>query len=1441
MVGTVSAWADSSYSAVEADVAPDGTFELPGLNGTSYWILFRSADPLTAVSGWYATDDRTLVPQETMLDGVRVSAGADIVMRPVAPRVVSGTVQAPPAWDGALEDLDLTLHATTTAGRTSRTDVPVASDGSFRIGLAPHLTHRLRLDSGTDLVTGYWDRSGSTVRTFGEATVIDDTVDSVLLAPALLSTLHGRVAMPSGYTYAKGTLTVRASTWNDENWYPTGETAAVAADGTFSLADLPTGQGVLLWFADSRRQLVGGYVDGATGAVGADRDSLVTVVGHEVEIRTVLAASVRGTVVVPAGYDWSDSFKPYVELLDPDTDEEVGSVSLRDGGTGFTFRGLAPGAEYLLRLADGSGQLVAGYLTDAATGALSRKRSDAVVVRGDGPTLTLRPAVNLAISGRLVLPDGPAPAYENVTLRYADDGSWAGSRSTDANGRFRFTGLPSSGSYLLEYGATWSTTAVGGYYSATEPYLVTSVDRATPVRPGSSTVTLRARPSTSMSGRVVKPTGFTGSLEYTTVTAYSDGVDDGMHDVYAEVEKDGTFRIRGLDPTRFYTLGYNGSGLVRGFLGADGSWETSGSRAALVAPQSGVTLRPPLASRLTGRVQLPGGVTWSDVQLELGTENGRWINVSRTGAFVVPDLQPYETVRLTLEDRSGVVAGGWYVSDDTPLTRDSRRATAVPAGTGGLVLRPIRTTTLQGQVVLPEGVDAASVHVELIASAVDGEASVRDARAEVGADGGFVLRGLDPDVEYDLHVDEASGTLATGRVFASGRTVPSPTDASTMAPAELPRTIRLSRAGTIEVQVTLPGTAGITYSSPTVRAYDLSGNAVASSTARASGVALLTNLAQDGEYLVRLSGTGVGTGWYHGEGAPLVAGRSVATSVPGRGTISVVATDAASVTGRVAPSAVDDGSSSVVVVDTATGEIVASDYVDPGHSFVLGGLLPGEYLIGANLDDAWSWYAPTYYAAGSTGTVPRDSATVVSLEPRGKAAGVVLAADACVTWSGFIDEVVDDDEVATVRVWDDGLVVRTWDGDEGEDAFVLRGLAPGTYHVGLAIDAGPERRLDDVTFTSCDDVAGARLGAHPAVHAITEPKVTGTRRVGSTLKVTSGTWAPSPATVAYQWLRGGTPIPGATSATYRLTPSDLGRSVKARVTARLVGLREGVRVVGPWGEVERGVLGAGRVSLTGKAALGSTLTAAVTGWSGSTVTWRWERDGAPISGASSARYAITKADVGHQVRATATAVRYGYTPAVATSAARTPVFSFVALSPPKLSGTVAVGSRVTASRGTWSAAPKSVRYTWLRSGAPIAGATRATYAPVAADVGKKLAVRVTATLTGYPSASAVSTTSTVVAGTIKNVTRPTVTGTARVGATVRVSPGRWSVPGVTVRYQWLRDGRAIAGATKATYTARSADVRTRLSVRVTASKPGYRSAATTASTRAVTTPAAAYL
>jgi hypothetical protein len=86
---------------------------------------------------------------------------------------------------------------------------------------------------------------------------------------------------------------------------------------------------------------------------------------------------------------------------------------------------------------------------------------------------------------------------------------------------------------------------------------------------------------------------------------------------------------------------------------------------------------------------------------------------------------------------------------------------------------------------------------------------------------------------------------------------------------------------------------------------------------------------------------------------------------------------------------------------------------------------------------------------------------------------------------------------------------------------------------------------------------------------------------------------------------------------------------------------------------------------------------------------------------------------------------------------------------------------------------------------------------------------------------------------LRAIKSPVVRGTTRKGAILRSTSGRFNCKPTTLRYQWLRNGHAIGKATASTYHLKKADVRKRISVRVTATRSGTRVLATSARTKAV--------
>lgn len=156
---------------------------------------------------------------------------------------------------------------------------------------------------------------------------------------------------------------------------------------------------------------------------------------------------------------------------------------------------------------------------------------------------------------------------------------------------------------------------------------------------------------------------------------------------------------------------------------------------------------------------------------------------------------------------------------------------------------------------------------------------------------------------------------------------------------------------------------------------------------------------------------------------------------------------------------------------------------------------------------------------------------------------------------------------------------------------------------------------------------------------------------------------------------------------------------------------------------------------------------------------------------------------------------------------------------PKIAGSAVMGVALKTSSAYWSLWNQSFRFQWLREGSPISGATKSSYTPVAADVGKKLSVQIRGYSEGGSWISRTTAATAPVAGTLVAPT-PTVSGTAKVGSKLTAVPGSWT-SGTSLSYQWLANGVAISKATGSTFTVTSAQRGKTITVKVTGTKSGY--------------------
>jgi hypothetical protein len=244
----------------------------------------------------------------------------------------------------------------------------------------------------------------------------------------------------------------------------------------------------------------------------------------------------------------------------------------------------------------------------------------------------------------------------------------------------------------------------------------------------------------------------------------------------------------------------------------------------------------------------------------------------------------------------------------------------------------------------------------------------------------------------------------------------------------------------------------------------------------------------------------------------------------------------------------------------------------------------------------------------------------------------------------------------------------------------------------------------------CASPASARVPTGTVPVAIGTPTIYGALLAGSTLFATSGTWAGSPASYRYTWVRcdrtGSScspPVGGLNR--YLVPPSAVGSTLKVTVTGWNVRGTGSTSVLS--GVVDAvAPLNLASPSVSGKTAVGATLTVAPGRWSGSlpqTVTYEW-RMGFVINdtyvwkpGVTTGRtYVVPKESEGARFEVSVTVTNAAgsrdYT-------ILTPQISGVAPTntvAPALTGGLAAGTMLSLSTGTWTGSPTSWQHAWAR-------------------------------------------------------------------------------------------------------------------------------------------------
>ncbi|WP_205471137.1 immune inhibitor A domain-containing protein [Nocardioides sp. SYSU D00038] len=179
-----------------------------------------------------------------------------------------------------------------------------------------------------------------------------------------------------------------------------------------------------------------------------------------------------------------------------------------------------------------------------------------------------------------------------------------------------------------------------------------------------------------------------------------------------------------------------------------------------------------------------------------------------------------------------------------------------------------------------------------------------------------------------------------------------------------------------------------------------------------------------------------------------------------------------------------------------------------------------------------------------------------------------------------------------------------------------------------------------------------------------------------------------------------------------------------------------------------------------------------------------------------------------------------------------------ATSPASITGTPAVGQTLTAVAPDFWQDDVSTSYQWQVDGKAIWQATGETYVVQPGDAGKKIGVVVTGSKADYLPAKAPASVTVALQGAPVATAPPTITGSARVGQTLTITPATWPVEG-TSTFAWSVGGKAVGTGTS--YVLKPRDAGKTVTVTETRTAAGYSPGTATSTASAKVLPATATL
>jgi hypothetical protein len=450
----------------------------------------------------------------------------------------------------------------------------------------------------------------------------------------------------------------------------------------------------------------------------------------------------------------------------------------------------------------------------------------------------------------------------------------------------------------------------------------------------------------------------------------------------------------------------------------------------------------------------------------------------------------------------------------------------------------------------------------------------------------------------------------------------------------------------------------------------------------------------------------------------------------------------------------------------------------------LAGVTAASYaLASTQLTDAGNYTVTITNSAGSTTSVPAvltvavaPSAPSIATQPQGASVNVGATASFSVTAAGTAP------------------LTYQWQ----KNGSSLASATSSTYVIASA-QASDAGSYSVVVSNAVGSVTSSAVPLTVTVIAptISTPPQGASVTAGSAVSFSVAATGTTP--FAYQWSRHGSPIGGATLASYPIASAqaaDAGdytvtvsngagfvTSTAATLTVTALALAP-VLTMPPQGAA---------------VTIGTGVTFSVTASGTAPFTYQWLQNGVILSGATSSSYLLASAQSTDAGNYTVTVTNS------AGSAASAAAVLLVSAAPPVITTPPQNASVLSGSSASFSVAVTGTppfTYQWLKNGTPLAGGTSPGYmiaGAQAADSGN-FSVTVTNAAGTVTSANAALTVAAV--ATAPAITAQPVSATVNAGASISFTV---TVSGTApFSYQWSKNGAALSGATAAVYTLASA-------------------------------------